>query len=259
MKNYKHFPTLLHSSILCLIILVISVLISILISSFNQVNNSILMIWLNLPLFALIFIIGMLWSGQSINVFIKNKKIKFIFFVPLFITTIGFIIIIGEITNILFYFYPIPNYILNEFENLLSNKWGVIAAIFIAAITEEFFFRGMILSGLKNNYGYWVSIMLSAFLFAFIHVIPWQIVPAFFAGIFLGWIYIKFESIILRICIHAFNNALAAIPEYYNFEIPGIVYDIKAGVQFQGFWINSLGIILFLYGLFLIHKIFNKY
>ena len=238
----------------------LSVFISLLIPLINLDNDdSILMIWLNLPVFAFVFMIGLLWSGKSINAFIKNKKIKFIFFIPLAFTTIGFIFIIGEITNILFYFYPIPHYILDEFDHLLSNKWGVIATIFIAAITEEFFFRGMILSGLKNNYGYWMSITLSALLFAFIHVIPWQIIPAFFAGIFLGWIYLKFKSIVLCIVIHAFNNALVAIPEYYDFDIPGIVYDIKAGIQFQGFWIDSLAVILFFYGLFLIHKTFNKY
>ena len=157
MQNKNNFfPNFKQSILMCLLLLFISVLISILIPLIKIENNdSIIMIWMNLPIFALIFIVGLLWSGESIDVFIKNKKIKLSFFGPLFFTTIGFIIIIGEITNILFYFYPIPHYILDEFEHLLSNKWGVIAAIFIAAITEEFFFRGMILSGLEKNYGYW--------------------------------------------------------------------------------------------------------
>lgn len=259
MKNKKnYFPNLTQSAILCFLLLSLSILISLLLPFVYLVNDSsILMIWMNLPIFSFVFLVGILWSGKRVNAFLKNKKIEFKFFVPLFIITIGFIIIIGEITNVLFYFYPIPNYILDEFDHLLSNKWGVVATIVIAAITEECFFRGMILSGLNKNHGFWMSIVLSSSMFAFVHIIPWQIIPAFIAGIFLGWIYLKFKSIILCIIIHAFNNALAAIPEYYNIEIKGIVYNIKEGVQFQPIWLDLLGLLMFFYGMFIINKNFK--
>ena len=246
--NKQYFPNFFQSVFLCLLLIFFSVLVSFFLSGIIDSNNSVLMIWMNIPIFLVVFIIGSLWSGKSVDFFIKNEKVQNRFYIPIIFSSIGAIILIGELTNLLFYFYPIPENIINEFKFILSNKWGVIAAICVAAITEESLFRGMILVGLNKNYNEKISIALSSLLFGLIHVIPWQVVPAFFAGLFLGWIYLRFKSIILCIFIHALNNALAAIPEYYNFEIPGMVYDINKGVQFQPVWINIIGLIMFLYG-----------
>ena len=75
MQNKNNFfPNFKQSILMCLLLLFISVLISILIPLIKIENNdSILMIWMNLPIFALIFIVGLLWSGESIDVFIKNS------------------------------------------------------------------------------------------------------------------------------------------------------------------------------------------
>ena len=254
-KEYEYFPNLFQSIILSLLLIIFSLIFNFL-GSFFITNNfhSIIMVWMNIPVFILTCLIAVYVSKKKPGYFLKNKKIQKRLFIPIFITSLGTIIIIGELTNLLFYFYPIPDYIIDTFKNLLSNKWGVIAAILVAAVTEEIFFRGIILTGLKNNYGDWLGILFSALLFALIHVIPWQVFPAFIAGIFLGWLYIKFESIILCICVHSFNNVIAALPEYSNINIPGIVYDIKAGVQFQPVWLDLFGILMFIYGIYLINR-----
>ena len=221
-------------------------------------NNTLspgIMIWINVPIFALTFIIGMYWSKKPLGYFIHQKFIPLATWIIIIFTTFGLVIVMGEISNLIIYYFPIPDYIYTLFENVLSSGWGLTAAILVAAITEEFLFRGMILSGLSKNYSFWPAIFLSSLLFGVIHLIPWQIFPAFVAGIFLGWVYLKFKSIWLCMGIHGINNAVSAIPEYLDITIPGLVYDVREGVQFQPIWLDMIGMILLIFGIFTLNKL----
>ena len=163
-------------------------------------------------------------------------------------TAFGLIILLGEFENIILHFFPISNEVMDMFDMLLSGGSGVLAAIIMASITEEVLFRGMILPGLAQNYGKTTGIIVTALLFGIIHLNPWQFVPAFIMGVFLGWIYLETKNIWLCIGLHGFNNALAAIPFYLGIEIPGIVYDARDGVQFQPLWLDVIGVVLFIVG-----------
>jgi membrane protease YdiL (CAAX protease family) len=84
-----------------------------------------------------------------------------------------------------------------------------LAAIAIApAIAEETFFRGLLQTRLVARWGRWPGIALSATAFGFIHLDPVQGSVAFLAGLFLGWLAERFESIRPSIAAHATNNAL---------------------------------------------------
>jgi membrane protease YdiL (CAAX protease family) len=84
-----------------------------------------------------------------------------------------------------------------------------VAAIAVApAIAEETFFRGLLQTRLVARWGRWPGTTLSAIAFGLIHLDPVQGSVAFLAGLFLGWLAERFESIRPSIAAHATNNAL---------------------------------------------------
>ncbi|MCS3736592.1 CPBP family intramembrane glutamic endopeptidase [Mucilaginibacter dorajii] len=76
---------------------------------------------------------------------------------------------------------------------------------------EELLCRGIVLGGLLKNYPPYKAILISALFFALIHLNPWQALPAFFSGLFLGWIFYKTKSVIPGMIIHATNNGLVML------------------------------------------------
>jgi len=80
--------------------------------------------------------------------------------------------------------------------------WWEIA-YFIQFVAVEFFFRGFILHGIKNRFGFY-SIFISMIPYCMVHYgKPFgETIAAIFAGIILGTLSLKSRSIILGILIH---------------------------------------------------------
>ncbi len=250
-ENYKrYFPTITQSIILCLLIVGVTIIIAVPVAIFADLANLKIdiLVWLNVPVFFVVFLVGYKWSRKPFHKFFLHKRVSMQLISISFMTAFGLIILLGEFENIILHFFPISNEVMDMFDMLLSGGSGVLAAIIMASITEEVLFRGMILPGLAQNYGKTTGIIVTALLFGIIHLNPWQFVPAFIMGVFLGWIYLETKNIWLCIGLHGFNNALAAIPFYLGIEIPGIVYDARDGVQFQPLWLDVIGVVLFIVG-----------
>ena len=81
-----------------------------------------------------------------------------------------------------------------------------------APFFEEWLCRGMILRGLLGNgmkpAG---AIAVSALFFAFIHLNPWQAVPAFLLGCLFGYVYYKTGSLRLTMLMHFTNNSFSLL------------------------------------------------
>ena len=91
---------------------------------------------------------------------------------------------------------------------------GVLVLALVPAITEEFAFRGYILSGLARTYRPWTAIVLSALLFAFLHVLLslfQQFFGAALLGVVLGAIAWRTGSIWPGVVFHFVNNALGVL------------------------------------------------
>lgn len=86
---------------------------------------------------------------------------------------------------------------------------GFIVVVGFAPVFEELIFRGIMLDGLLQKYSPFASIVMSSFLFSIVHMIPRQMISAFLAGLFIGWLYFKTRNILIPILIHAFNNLLS--------------------------------------------------
>lgn len=93
------------------------------------------------------------------------------------------------------------------------TNWAVIgtfiSAVIIAPILEEIIFRGIIFVGLDSIWPRWVSAVLTAVLFGWLHAQLNVGVYTFLLGLLLTWLYVKSRSLIPGIILHMLNNAVA--------------------------------------------------
>ena len=87
-----------------------------------------------------------------------------------------------------------------------------ISIAIVPALSEEFLFRGCVLSNLLP-YGKNTAILFSALLFALMHGNFAQFFYTFIAGIVLGAVYVKTDSIWAPTFIHLFNNFYSVIQQ----------------------------------------------
>lgn len=107
---------------------------------------------------------------------------------------------------------PMPEWLESTLESFTSGELWVnflLVSIF-APFFEEWLCRGMVLRGLLNRgmKPVW-AIVVSGLFFAFIHLNPWQALPAFVLGCLFGYVYYKTGSLKLTMLMHFTNNTLA--------------------------------------------------
>ncbi|MEI6481325.1 MAG: CPBP family intramembrane glutamic endopeptidase [Candidatus Saccharibacteria bacterium] len=94
-----------------------------------------------------------------------------------------------------------------------KTNWAVIgtfiSAVIIAPILEEIIFRGIIYVGLTKIWPRWVSAVLTAILFGWLHAQLNVGIYTFLLGLLLTWLYVKSRSLIPGIILHMLNNAVA--------------------------------------------------
>lgn len=107
----------------------------------------------------------------------------------------------------------LPNWLDNEFDMILSNRWGYLAIGLLAPLSEEIVLRGAILKELlkSEKFSPWVAIAISAVFFALVHMNPAQMPHAFVIGLLLGWMYWRTGSILPGVAYHWANNSIAYV------------------------------------------------
>ena len=106
----------------------------------------------------------------------------------------------------------IPNVLADQFKDLSKSVMGFLAICIIGPVMEEIMMRRVILTEMsKLTNSMWGGIIISALMFAVIHLNPIQVVFALPAGIILGWLYCKTGSLFVPICLHILNNTISFI------------------------------------------------
>lgn len=106
----------------------------------------------------------------------------------------------------------------------LGGRMAVlIVLVVIAPVTEELLFRGVLLSRLTRAMSPAYAVIVSAFLFAGIHLIDpdaaFVAIGLFVIGLVLGWQSLRTGRLGLSIMTHAGVNLLAAIALLLNWEV----------------------------------------
>ncbi|HAZ16010.1 MAG: hypothetical protein A2Y28_01670 [Chlamydiae bacterium GWC2_50_10] len=100
---------------------------------------------------------------------------------------------------------------------------ALLTIVFIAPFVEEFLFRGILQSYLKNPLGRRAAISLSSFVFALFHLSPSQkagnialFVSLFAFACFLGFLYEKKGSLFAPIGLHVAFNLMSSLRVLYE-------------------------------------------
>ena len=118
----------------------------------------------------------------------------------------GIMLISGPISSLL----PVPEAFLEQIDKVLGDFgiFEMLTIVIAAPIFEELIFRGIILDGFLRQMSPKKAILYSAFLFALIHMNPWQFAHTFLLGAGIGWVYFRTKSIWPCIWIHFVNNGM---------------------------------------------------
>lgn len=109
---------------------------------------------------------------------------------------------------------PMPERIKEVFRMAFVNtKLGdaILGTCILAPLCEELLCRGLMMRGMMRQMSPWKAILWSAFIFAFIHLNPWQAIPAFIIGVFFGWIYWKTRCLWATVFLHCLNNSFSTL------------------------------------------------
>ena len=81
----------------------------------------------------------------------------------------------------------------------------------VTPLSEEILFRGFVLRGLLNRIGPSPAVVAAALVFSAFHLDAGTMIPIFFTGLALGWLYVKTGSLWPCIAAHAGQNTLALL------------------------------------------------
>ncbi len=109
----------------------------------------------------------------------------------------------------------------------------VIVVSIIGPIAEELFFRGLTMEYLKRTEaGFWVINAIQALMFGIAHLNLVQGTYAFLLGLALGYLSMRYETILAPIVLHICFNAYSVFmdPLFEALGIPDLVYNLGCAV-----------------------------
>lgn len=133
------------------------------------------------------------------------------------------IIIIHNLVLTILGIDPQGKEIFNIFNSIDSPVWLFLAAVIVAPVVEEIFFRGFLFQGFRKRYGWMPALLLSSFIFAAAHLDLASLIPTFILGIILTYVYHRSNSLWPGIIIHFFINATSTLAVYFLTHFPGLI------------------------------------
>lgn len=152
----------------------------------------------------------------------------------------------------------LPNIVEGEFDMIMKDRWGYLVVGLLAPLAEETVFRGAVLRSLlrwKENP--WIGIVISAVLFAVIHMNPAQMPHAFLIGLLLGWLYYRTDSIVPGVVYHWVNNTVAYVM-YNLYPNPDLTLVELFGTEQKVLMALGCSLLIFLPSLFQLNQRLNK-
>jgi CAAX protease family protein len=195
---------------------------------------------------------GAILAGFRWENVLRSLEIKIQAIIPAILCAGGLAILSSELSNFLQSIQPISQDYSKLYVSLMNQSlFGLLFAVaFIAPVTEELIFRGMIQDGLQLSYKTQTAVLTSAILFGLVHGLPWLIINAFLLGLFFSWMRLKTGSLGPGILAHAVYNAIPfVLTKGFHVDIPGLTGIEASTVTFQPLWLDLLGLALLTAGI----------
>ena len=164
------------------------------------------------------------------------RGIPFLAYLPLIVMMIGLGFAVSELDNSIRALYPMPEFLeqasaLNA-DTLLDLVALAFVLVVIAPLTEELLFRGLIMHGFLRRYSARTAIVLSAALFAILHVNPWMMPSIMVLGIALGYLRAASGGVWAPMFAHGLHNGIVFCFAYLEWlPIPGYSTHYEDGIH----------------------------
>jgi membrane protease YdiL (CAAX protease family) len=182
---------------------------------------------------------------------------------PLVVALAGGAVIVSELDNLLRTVLPLPPELAWMVSSLVASRDTPLASavllILVAPLTEETFFRGLLLGGFLTRYRPWLAIAASSALFGAMHLNPWQFLSAALFGLLAGWLFLRTRSLTPCYLAHGLLNSAPLVSGLLPYEIPGFNSDPLGPVVFQPWWLDAAGVVLLTAGLAGMRRVLRRW
>lgn len=209
-KPRPKFPTITQAWYITLIFFAVTIAIAGILTLLIKGSKDLtLFLGYTLP-FVIIVVMALLFQKHDFEAkfttLFRKFDIQIVPFLLLFV--LGFGYASDYVTSLI----PMPDFMKQLFEQMLSfSIWGFILVCIAAPLLEEILCRGIFLRSFLENYSAKKAILWSALIFAVLHMNPWQAIPAFVIGYFMGWLFYRTKSLLPSIIVHFLNNFVAYV------------------------------------------------
>lgn len=212
---------------------------------------------INLAAFGGVLILGALLAKAPLREVFPMKPVRPALALPLVLSVLGAVIVLSEADNWMRSVLPMPQWLAKFFADLIMAKnsfWGSLFALAVVApVTEELFFRGLVMHGFLSRYSARNSVLVSSVLFGLIHLNPWQLISGVALGLLLGWWFVRTHSLLPCLAGHALANSTLLFASFLPLRIAGFNAGspLDRTVEFQPLWFDLLGLVLLVTGVWL--------
>jgi hypothetical protein len=207
----KPFPGFWQSVALFLVFYIIfiltGVLLTITLGSSGLAEGSLFFVIQLLVAWAATFALAILWSGQSWVRLFPIEPFPPRIIAPLILMFTAVTMLLAEVVT----WIPMPESLAESIEETFGpNPLATfVAMVIVAPLTEEPFFRGLVLRGWLARYSTVVGVVGSSLFFGAFHLNPWQAVLAVPLGLLLAWVFMRTGSLMPAIIGHGACNLTA--------------------------------------------------
>jgi membrane protease YdiL (CAAX protease family) len=212
---------------------------------------------INLVAFGAVLVLGALLAKSPLREVFPLKPVRPALALPLVLSLLGAVIVLSEADNWMRSVLPMPQWLAKVFADLIMAKRSFGGSFFalavVAPVTEELFFRGLVMHGFLSRYSVRNSVLISSVLFGLIHLNPWQLISGVSLGLLLGWWFVRTRSLWPCLAGHALANGSLLFATWFPFRIPGFNAGspLEQAVEFQPLWFDLLGLALLAGGVWL--------
>jgi len=199
-------------------------------------------------------------GGYSLRgILTYQGKLNFSFWILVGAASVFLFVVIGDISGYVHQLFPRPQpqqeALLKLFvaKTWLEYLFRILALGVLAGFYEEFVFRGFLQSVFSKKLGGIKGFVLTAFLFALMHLDPWNFAGVFLLGLFLGYLVYLTQNLWVAILVHSLANSISFSIGFFSPQV---------GADFEYTYppyVTLICMFLFIISLNLIRKVYVNF